>query len=206
MTAAHSVRRLTEAEYLALERRAEGKSEFLDGEMFAMSGGSSSHSLIQCNLIRELGTRLKGSPCVLYSSDMRVKVQAVGLYTYPDVSVACDPIQFEDEHDDTLLNPVVIVEVLSDSSEAYDRGKKFEFYRQLPSLREYVLAHQHQPRIEQYIRQTGGGWLLREVAGLESKLSLASVGVTTKMSEVYYNLQFPPAGQPRKPSRPRAKG
>jgi Uma2 family endonuclease len=206
MAVAPPVHRLTEAEYLEIERRAESKSEFLDGEMFAMSGGSSSHSLIKVNLTRDLSTRLKGSPRTLYDSDMRIKVQAVGLYAYPDASVACGEIQFEDEHDDILLNPTVIVEVLSDSSEAYDRGKKFEMYRRIPSLREYLLVHQRQPLIEQYIRQASGEWLLREVAGLEDKLTLASLGITTEMAEIYYHVQFLPARErPKTPSRRRAK-
>jgi Uma2 family endonuclease len=196
MAVAHPIHRLTEAEYLEIERRAEYRSEFLDGEMFAMSGGTSSHSLIKCNLIRELGTRLKGSPCVVYNSDMRIKVKAAGLYTYPDVSAACGPIQFEDERKDTFLNPGIIIEVTSESSEAYDRGKKFGLYRQLPSLREYVLVSQYEPHIEQYVRQESGEWLLRDVVGLESKLSLPSVGVTVEMAEVYYNVQFEPE-QPR---------
>jgi len=193
MAVANPIHRLTEAEYLQIERRAEYKSEFLDGEMFAMSGGSSSHSLIKCNLIREMGTRLKGRPCVVYDSDMRVKVQATGLYTYPDVSVACGPIQFQDERKDTFLNPIVIFEVPSESSEAYDRGKKFGLYRQLPSLREYLLVSQHKPHIEQYIRQDSGEWLLRDVVGLSSSLSLASVGIAVEMAEVYYNVEFEPA-------------
>jgi Uma2 family endonuclease len=174
--------------------------------MFAMSGGSNSHSLIKVNLARELSTRLKGTACVLYDSDMRLKVPASGLYTYPDFSVACGRIQFEDEHKDILLNPTVIVEVLSDSTEAYDRGKKFELFRQLPSLREYLLVHQSQPRVEHYIWQSGGEWLLREIVGLKSKISLASIGITAKMAEVYYNIQFPSARQrPRKKSRHRSK-
>jgi Uma2 family endonuclease len=200
MAVANPVHRLTEAEYLEIERRAEFKSEFLDGEMFAMSGGTSSHSLIACNLIREMGTRLKGCPCVVYNSDMRVKVQAAGLYTYPDVSVVCGQKQVEDEHDDILLNPTVIVEVFSDSTEAYDRGKKFELYRQIPSLREYLLVNQQKPRIEQFIRQSGEEWLLRAAAGLEGKLSLPSVGITIEMAEVYYNIQFAPDN--RRPGKP----
>jgi len=140
MALAKPIQRLSEAEYLELERRAEYKSEFLDGEMFAMSGGTRPHSVIACNLIRAIGNQLRGSPCVVYNSDMRVKVQAAGLYTYLDVSVACGQSEVEDEHDDVLLNPTVIVEVLSESPEAYDRGKKFEFYRQLSSVREYLFV------------------------------------------------------------------
>jgi len=192
MAVAHPVHRLTVAEYLEIERRAEFKSEFLDGEMFAISGGTRSHNLIASNLNRAIGNRLEGCRCVVYTSDMRVKVQADGLYTYPDVSVACGEEEFDDEHDDTLLNPAVIAEVLSDSREAYDRGQKFALYRQIPSLREYLLVSQHKPLVEQYIRQEGGAWLLGEVAGLESKLSLPSVGITIQMADVYTDVRFVP--------------
>jgi Uma2 family endonuclease len=200
MAVANPVHRLTEAEYLEIERHAEYKSEFLDGEMFAMSGGTRAHDHLASNLIFALMAHLKGSPCVVYTSDMRVKVQASGLYTYPDVSVACGEDQVEDEHDDTLLNPTLIVEVLSASTAAYDRGKKFEMYRQIPSLREFLLVNQYKPHIEQFIRQDGGEWLLRDVAGLESNVSLPSVGITIAMADVYSNVQFVPgSNRPEKP-------
>jgi Uma2 family endonuclease len=200
MAAAQPIHRLTQAEYLEIERRAEFKSEFRDGEMFAMSGGSRPHSRIACNLISAIDTQLKGSPCMVFNSDMRVKVQMAGLYTYPDVSVLCGPEEVEDEHDDVLLNPTVIAEVLSDSREAYDRGKKFEMYRRLPSLREYLLVNQHEPLIEQFIRQPGGEWLLRDVSGLEGKLSLPSLGITIALAEVYSKVRFQPAA--RSPETP----
>jgi Uma2 family endonuclease len=197
MARANPVHRLTEAEYLEIERRAEFKSEFLDGEMFAMSGGTLPHGLIASNLSRAIGNQLEGSPCVVYGSDVRVKIPAAGLYTYPDVSVACGENQVEDEHNDTLLNPTVIVEVLSDSSAAYDRGQKFEFYRQLPSLREYLLVSQYRPHIEHYVRQDSGAWLLCEVAGLESKLSLASLDITISLTKVYSKVRFAPTPRHR---------
>jgi Uma2 family endonuclease len=195
MAAAQPVHRLTEAEYLALERRAESKSEFREGEMFAMAGGSPAHSQIACNLISAINTQLKDSPCVVFNSDMRVKVQMAGLYTYPDVSVLCGREELEDEHDDVLLNPTVVAEVLSDSREAYDRGKKFELYRRLPSLREYLLVNQHEPLIEQFIRQPGGEWLLRDVAGLDGKLTMPSVGITISLADVYSKVRFLPTAR-----------
>lgn len=200
MAVANPIHRLTEAEYLDLERRAEFKSEFLDGEMFAMAGGTIAHSLIASNLIFALRTQLKGCPCRVYTSDLRVKVQASGLYTYPDVSLACGQDRLDDEHEDTLLNPVVIVEILSDSREAYDRGKKFELYRQLPSLREYLLVNQYKPLVEQYIRQESGAWILRDLAGLEGKLALPSVGITIAMADVYTDVRFAPDA--RRPQMP----
>ena len=203
MAIAKPVHRLTEAEYLEIERRAEFKSEFLDGEMFAMAGGTRWHSLIANNLGGEFRTRLKGRPCATYTSDLRVKVQASGLYTYPDLSVAGGEQQFVDEHDDTLLNPTVIVEILSDSSEAYDRGKKFEFYRQIPSLREYLLVSQRKPLIEQFIRQNSGEWLLREASGMDARLSLPSLEITIALSDVFAQVQFPTdAGRTEKSARP----
>jgi len=190
MAIAKPIHRLSEAEYLEIERRADIKSEFLSGEMFAMSGGTPLHSQIAGNLIRELGTQLLPGPCIVYTSDLRVKVEVSGLYTYPDVTVACGDPQLEDEQRDTLLNPTVIVEILSDSREAYDRGKKFELYRQIPSLREYLLVSQRKAHVEQFIRQTSGEWLFREVMGLEAKLTLPSLGIAVALSSVFAKVDF----------------
>jgi Uma2 family endonuclease len=193
MALAQKLSGLTEAEYLQLERRAETKSEFFDGEMFAMAGGTSFHSLIAANLLAQLITKLKTSDCIAYTSDLRVKIEATGLLTYPDVSVVCGPQRFLDEHHDTLLNPTLLVEVLSDSTEAYDRGKKFEHYRQIPTCREYLLISQKEPRIEQFIRQANGEWILKEAAGLEAELKLPSLGIVLPLAEVFANIEFPPA-------------
>ena len=137
---------LTQADYLHRERAAEGKSEFYRGEMFAMAGASREHNLIVGNLVTSLNLQLRDRDCQVYPSDMRVKVSPTGLYTYPDVSVACENPEFEDAQGDTLLNPRVLVEVLSDSTEAYDRGPKFEQYRQLASLRDYLLINPNSRR------------------------------------------------------------
>lgn len=193
MAVPSTVPRLTEAEYLARERAAEGKSEFFDGEVFAMAGGTPMHSLIATNLAREFGNRLKGRPCVPFNSDLRLKIQATGLYTYADLSVVCGPLEFADPEPDTLINPTVLVEVLSDSSEAYDRGKKFEHYRRIPTLREYLLVSQKEPHIDQFIRGETGPWFLREVAGLEASLELPSLGVSLALAEVFANVEFPAA-------------
>jgi len=135
----------TPAEYLELERAAERKSEYLDGRIRAMTGASRAHNLIALNIGAELRTQLRGRSCEAYVADMRVKVSSTGLYTYPDVVVACEPIQLEDAYLDTLLNPTVIVEVLSPSTEAYDRGDKLAQYRRLESLRECLLWHRTRP-------------------------------------------------------------
>ena len=193
MTVAQPAKRLTETEYLELERHAEFKSEFFDGEVFAMSGGTPLHSQIAANLIQVIGRRLREGRCIVYTSDLRLKVEATGLLTYPDLSVVCGPLQFAAGTEDTMVNPTVIVEVLSDSTEAYDRGKKFENYRQMPSLREYLLVGQKGPRIEQFVRQESEQWLLREAAGLEATLALPSLDIKISLAEVFAGVEFVPA-------------
>jgi Uma2 family endonuclease len=192
MAVAQNIARLSEAEYLRLEREAETRSEYFDGEVFAMAGGTSSHSLIATNLLGELRSGLKATDCVAYNTDLRVKVEATGLLTYPDVSVVCGERRFLDEQEDTLLNPTVVIEVLSDSTEGYDRGKKFENYRQIPSCCEYLLVSQKEPRIEQFIRQPNGEWTLKEAAGLSAVTELPSLGVVLELREVFAKVQFTP--------------
>jgi Uma2 family endonuclease len=185
----------TPAEYLARERLAETKSEYLNGEIRAMTGASRRHNLIVSNLSREISGQLRGGPCESYIGDMRVKVSASGLYTYPDVVVACPPIQFEDAEVDTLLNPTVIVEVLSPSTEQHDRGEKFRQYRRLGSLREFILVAQDAPRIERYLRQ-GDVWVLSDVSGLDSTLALESIRCTVSLADIYDKVQPLGDGQP----------
>src|SRR5437870_8707171 len=182
--------RLTEAEYLEIERAAEFKSEFFDGEMFAMAGGTPQHSLIAINIAAEFRHRLKTHPCVPYNTDLRIKIEATGLFTYPDLSVICGPLQFADGTDDTVVNPILLVEVLSDSTEAYDRGKKFEHYRQIASLQEYLLISQKEPRIEQFVRQVDGRWLLTEAAGMNAVLELPSLRISLSLAEVFAKVNF----------------
>jgi len=185
-------RRLTESEYLEIERAAEFKSEFFDGEMFAMAGGTPQHSLIATNLTAEFHDRLKDRVCTPYNSDLRVKIEPTGLLTYPDLSVICGPLQFAAGTDDTVVNPTVLVEVLSPSTEAYDRGRKFEHYRQIPTLQEYLLVSQTEPRIEQFMRQADGHWLLAEAAGVDKKLEVPSLKIAISLSEVFANVNFVP--------------
>ena len=193
MSLAEPLRRLTPDEYLEIERVAEFKSEFFAGEMFAMAGGTPQHSLIATNLAREFGNLLKGGDCAAYNADLRIKIEATGLYTYPDLSVICGPLQFDEGTNDTVINPTVLVEVLSDSTEAYDRGKKFEHYRQIPALKDYLLVSQKEPRIEHFIRQSDGGWLLNEAAGLEASLQLPSLRIAIALGEVFDKVNFIPA-------------
>jgi len=176
---------LTPEEYLAIERKAEVRNEYYAGEMFAMTGASREHNLIAGNLTRRLMEQLDGRPCEVYSTDMRVRIPATGLYTYPDVSVVCGEPQFEDDHVDTLLNPFVIIEILSASTERYDRGRKFEHYQQIPSLVEYLLIAQETCRVEQFVRQGASQWLYSEAHRLEDVLTLGSINCALELKDVY---------------------
>lgn len=185
----------TTEEYLARERMAEAKSEYLGGEILAMAGASRAHNLITVNLSRELSQQLRGRPCEAYSADMRVRVRETGLYTYPDVVVACGDIQFEDDQVDTLLNPVVVIEVLSPKTEAYDRGEKFAHYRRLESLQEYVLVAQDKMRVERYVRQ-GDQWVLSELSALEDVLQIDAIGCNVGLSDIYERVELPSTTPP----------
>ena len=182
--------RMTEAEYLAFERTSEIKHEYLDGQIYAMTGASQAHNQICFNVGGILYRQLSQKPCQGYPSDMRVKVQATGLYTYPDLSVVCGDSQLADGEFDTLLNPTLIIEVLSPSTESYDRGKKFQHYRQLESLQDYVLIAQDSPRIERFTRQTDDTWLLTDAVGMDAALDLPSIGCTLTLADVYQKVTF----------------
>ena len=181
---------ITPAEYLALERRAETKSEYYRGETFAMSGASREHNLIAINVGRQLSEQLRDRACEVYPSDMRVRVTPTGLYTYPDVVVVCGEPQFEDGELDTLLNPKVLFEILSPSTADYDRGGKFAQYRRLASLAEYVLISQDRPLVEHYVRQPHDQWLLSEQSGLTDTLVLPSIRCQLALSEIYLKVQL----------------
>ncbi len=189
-TAPH--RKLTPEQYLEIERKAPFKSEFYRGEMFAMSGASREHNLIANNIGGEARNRLRGKPCETYGSDMRVRIPKTGLYTYPDLSIACDKPQFVDSHFDTLMNPKVLIEILSDSTEKYDRSTKMSHYMQIDSLQEFVLVSQSQPRVEVYQRSTEGQWIYREARDMTASIALESVGITLPLSEIYLRVEFPP--------------
>jgi Uma2 family endonuclease len=187
-------------EYLALEDQAETKSEYFAGEIYAMSGGTSEHNLLAGNVARELGNLLFDRPCLVYPSEQRVKVQETGLYTYPDVVVVWGPPEFEDDRRTELLNPTVIIEVLSDSTEAYDRGEKFAQYQALPSLREYVLVASNRYRMERFSRSEGSSdWLLSVCREPGRALTLDSIGCTLELDRVYHKveLQERPSGRRR---------
>ena len=183
--------RLTPEEYLAIERKSEYRSEYLDGEIVAMTGASRRHNLITVNITREISKQLKGRPCEAYATDMRVRVPSTRLYTYPDIAVVCDEPQFEDDYLDTLLNPTLIIKVLSESTEAYDRGKKFAFYRTIESLKEYLLVAQDEYRIEQYAKQQDRRWLLSDYRSLDDTIQLTSIECKLVLKEVYEKVTLP---------------
>jgi Uma2 family endonuclease len=187
---------LTPVDYLARERAASFRSEYYRGEMFAMAGARWEHTLIKDNVARESGNQLRGGPCQVLTSDMRVKVSPTGLYTYPDVVVVCDEPQFEDEVRDTLLNPRTIVEVLSESTEKYDRGVKFEHYQRVVTLQEYVLVSQDRPFVERYLRQPDGSWLYTAFGETET-FAFASIPVQIPLAEIYRGITFSQTGERR---------
>jgi Uma2 family endonuclease len=190
--ASNPVTRLTEEQYLALDRAAEYPSEFLDGEMFAMAGASARHFFLQANVQGELFAALRGSDCRVGGSELRVRVSG-RMYTYPDVLVVCGEPALADEHQDVLLNPAVIFEVLSPSTEKYDRGPKLQHYRSIESLREYILVNQNQVLVEQYTRQPDNIWTLCDYQSLDGELKLESIGVSIPLLRIYDRVELPAA-------------
>ncbi len=180
---------LTPEEYLTWERKAEFKSEYLSGEIIAMSGASYRHTLIGANTITEINIQLRGGACTVHTSDMRVKTHATDSYFYPDVVVVCGEPHFEDDVFDTLLNPTLLVEVLSPSTATYDRGEKFEHYKQLASLKEYILISQDRVYVEHYLRH-GMQWILTESRSLEDVLTLPSIECRLSLRNIYAHVNF----------------
>jgi len=174
----------TPEEYLAAERAAECKSEYLDGQIYAMAGASPAHNRIAVNVIREVSLHLKGRPCEAFAGDMRVRVEDTGLYAYPDATIVCGKALF-DEHGDTLLNPTAIIEILSPSTMAWDRGVKAEHYRRLDSLREYLLIAQDRAYVERYVRQADGSWKLWEARGMDVSVRIDAVDLDLPLADVY---------------------
>jgi Uma2 family endonuclease len=190
---------LSAAEYLEIERRSEVKHEYINGQMYAMSpGASNAHNLICTNLVVALGGQTRGRSCVVYHADMRVKVSPTGMYTYPDIAALCGKPSFEPSVVDTLLNPSVIIEVLSSSTEAYDRGAKFAHYRRLESLQDYVLVSQGRIRVEHFVRDDSE-WRLSELGDPEALLRLAPIGCEISLGEIYRGIELPPAENSRWP-------
>ena len=186
------VPRFTPEQYLQMERQADYRSEYLSGEIFAMAGASEAHNLIVTNVIGELRAQLRGRPCRTYPSDMKVEVGPAGLFTYPDVNVVCGQPRFHDERRDMVQNPILVVEVLSPSTEAYDRGAKFAQYRRLDSLTNYLMISPNEYRAELFVRQPDNRWLLSEVTGERQSIVIKSIGCEIQMAEVYDRVEFEP--------------
>ena len=172
-------------DYLAAERAGKTKHEYYAGQVYAMAGASERHNLVAGNVFASLHSQLRRRSCNVYPSDMRVKVRSMVLYTYPDISAVCGVPQFEDERRDTLLNPTLIVAVLSPSTENYDRGRKFQHYRTLPALEEYLLVAQDALHVEHYARQSDGRWVLTEADGMDGVIHLAAIGCDLLLADVY---------------------
>jgi len=182
----------TPEEYLALERNAEFKSEYIDGRIVAMTGASAPHAFICANVVGELRARLRSGPCRAFVNDIRVQIGDGRRYTYPDIVAYCGEASYRDGVLDTLTNPVLILEVLSPTTEAYDRGEKFQHYRTIESLREYVLVAQDKPLVERYVRH-GEFWTLSTIRALDAEVELTSVGCAIPLREIYENVEFPAA-------------
>ena len=187
-----ALKRITLQEYLIRDRQALTKSEFYRGEVVEMVRGTANHSLIAANFMGKAGNALKGWPCTVFNCDLRVQVQSTGLYTYPDATIVCGELEFDDDHRDTIINPTVIVEVLSDSTEKYDRGKKSNHYRQITSLKELILIAQDRPHVERFTRQPNGDWLFHEQKEMTADFELKSLGISVAMSESYRGVKFEP--------------
>ncbi len=188
---------LTPEQYLELDRASEFRNEYYNGRMYpmgdapsAMAGGTYRHSKLTHSLGRRLGNALEGRPCEVSGSDIRVCTTPDGLYTYPDIVVVCGEPKFADGRRDTLLNPTLVIEVLSPSTEGYDRGFKSAQYRTVESLDEYALVSQTEPRVEVFRRQPGGHWLLSEFVGLEAACHFDSVGASVALAEIYDKVAF----------------
>jgi Uma2 family endonuclease len=201
MSVHRSQSRYTVEEYLSLERSSDERHEFLDGDVYLMAGERPDHGTICTNISGQLYVQLRGKPCQVFSKDMKVRsgpepksrYEARGLYSYPDLIVVCDERRYHDEYKDVLLNPIVVVEVLSQSTEAFDRGEKWERYQTwLPSLMEYILVSQTKAHIEHFIRRSNGEWLYSLQRGLDGNLELASVGCTLALADIYDRIVFPP--------------
>jgi Uma2 family endonuclease len=181
---------LSPKEYLSIERTAEYKSEYSDGEMYAMSGASREHNLITLNIGSELRSQLRGRDCETYTSDMRVRISPPRRYLYPDVVVTCSEAEFEDDAVDTLINPILTIKVLSPSTETYDRSTKMGWYRRIESLQEYVLVSQDTAHVER-LTKLQDSWILTDIDGLDSTLPLASIGCELSLANIYERIIFP---------------
>ena len=180
----------TPDEYLNLEDRAEFKSEYYQGEIFSMAGASLNHNRIVRNLMVKLSLAIAQQPYEVFANDVKVWIPQANAYTYPDVLLLAEPPQFVEKRNDTVTNPLIIIEVLSDTTKDFDRSGKFEFYRTLPSLQEYILVHQDKIQLEQFIKQSEKQWLMREYTAEEISLEFANVPVQVSLADIYAKVSF----------------
>ena len=185
-----SVAFLTQEQYLEIERAARFRSEYINGRMIAMSGGTRNHARIISSALVSIGMQLRGTRCEAVPSDMRLHSKQFGIYTYPDIVVTCGPDQLLDGHKDTLTDATLIIEVLSPSTANYDRGEKFRYYRSLPSFAEYLLLAPDAIRAEHHVRQTDGAWLFHEYSAPDDELRLNSIGCRLKLDSLYERVEF----------------
>lgn len=190
MSAVQPRRSMTEEEYLAFERGSSTKHEYFKGYIYAMTGAKEPHNLISGNIIAALHPQLRRKGCRIYPSDMRVKVMQTGLNTYPDITIVCGAPQFTDNVRDTIVNPMVIIEVLSASTERYDRGMKFQNYRTIETLYDYLLIAQDHYHIEHFSRQENGLWIFQEATNIELSVNIQSVGCVLALQDVYEQVEF----------------
>ena len=184
----HSV--VTPEEYLEAERKAALRSEYADGQVFAMSGASRKHNRIAFNIAHVLGEQFRGGSCQVFGLDLKVRVKPRGPYYYPDLAVVCGEPQFQDVSEDVLLNPKVIIEILSPSTESYDRGGKFQEYRQLESLGEYLLVAQDHVQVDHFVRKPDGHWDFSSTGTLDAVVELPTIGARLKASDIYDRVKF----------------
>ena len=180
----------TREEYLAREEIAEYKSEYYDGEIFAMAGGTYNHSRICCNTIRRIGEALDDKDCVSFDSNMKLDIAAYNLFVYPDIMVACEKVEFSKDRKDVITNPVLVIEVLSDSTETTDRIKKFAYYQSIPSVREYVLISQNEPKVEVYFKQQEKSWLYTMAEGLDDTIVFRSIEHEFALRDIYHKVDW----------------
>ncbi|MBF0120888.1 MAG: Uma2 family endonuclease [Desulfobacterales bacterium] len=185
---AEKINVITEKEYLEIERASKIRHEYHDGEIFSMAGASGNHNLIISNIIRELGNQLRKTPCRVFPSDMKLRVEEINSFVYPDIMIVCGEIKFFDNNCDVLLDADLIIEVLSDSTESYDRGKKFSYYRQLKSFKEYLLISQKERRIQSFFKNEKAYWQFSEANDKQDEIILESIGCKLKLDDVYDKL------------------
>lgn len=190
MSAAPALKYIDVEAYLEMEESSETKNEYYKGEIFAMAGGTVPHNQIIANASIEIGSHLRGKKCQIFPSDQKIHIEANSLFTYPDLSIVCGEPEGWNSRNDTITNPVVIIEVLSKATQGYDRGQKFKLYRDIPTLQQYILISSLEVLIEKYTRQSNGDWLLQEITDKESTFGLETIDFSVPVSEFYRNVVF----------------